>query len=682
MRSFLSQFFSTLCVVALLGGLAACKKTDTNDQGDSGTSNDDASTLSDAGTSGSDANSALDFGPEIPPSCEVNHGGCGTLQTCTDTDHGPVCNACLAGYEGPGNGACTDINECATNNGGCDSHTTCTNTPGSFTCTACPSGYTGTGLTSCTDANECATDNGGCAQTCTNTPGSFTCSCGDGFALNADGHSCDSLGPITTYFKASNATSNQMFGRGLAYSRDGNTLVVGAPFEDGTSVGVNGDQASTSPGIGIGAAYVFKKDVSGTWTQTAYLKPSNGDMAHQRMNFGYAIAVSDDGTSIAVSAPYETGDAQGINGDQSGTGSPRSGAVYAFAFASGAWTQTAYIKAATSDTNYNFGTSVAMSGDGSKLFVGAPGEGGGSTGPLGSTPADQTNTASGAVFAFAWSEGAWHQTAYLKALIVDDNYKFGGALAVTPDGAHLAIGAIGDTNNANGVDSMGMNGSYNSAGAVYLYSNTGMGWSSDGYFKSSNPGNHQNFGSAVALSDAGDELVVGAPGEASRYGGVGARQTDTSEAGAGAVYVFNRMSSIWAQTVYIKALDPQADVKFGNSVSLSSDGATLAVGSLQEKSGATGWDGSQADTTYTEAGAAYLFSSVTGVWAQTHYIKSAAANNYQNFGNIVVLSPDASRFVVACDGDPSSAVGLGGSPSADATFGDGGSVYLFTSLPH
>ena len=42
----------------------------------------------------------------------------------------------------------------------------------------------------CTDINECATNNGGCAQICTNTVSSYYCSCGAGYMMGGDGHTC------------------------------------------------------------------------------------------------------------------------------------------------------------------------------------------------------------------------------------------------------------------------------------------------------------------------------------------------------------------------------------------------------------------------------------------------------------------------------------------------------------
>ncbi len=102
----------------------------------------------------------------------------------------------------------SDVNECSTSNGGCDGQ--CTNTQGSYTC-SCGSGYVlGSNTHSCygelyqipkqtyemiitvyPDVNECSTSNGGCDGQCTNTKGSYTCSCESGYVLGSNAHSCD-----------------------------------------------------------------------------------------------------------------------------------------------------------------------------------------------------------------------------------------------------------------------------------------------------------------------------------------------------------------------------------------------------------------------------------------------------------------------------------------------------------
>jgi len=91
------------------------------------------------------------------------------------------------------------------------------------------------------------------------------------------------------YLKASNTERDDGFGSVVALS--GDTLVAGAPYEDSSATGVNGDQNDNSAGRS-GAAYVFVR--TGTnWSQQAYLKASN---ASAESYFGHPgqVAISDD----------------------------------------------------------------------------------------------------------------------------------------------------------------------------------------------------------------------------------------------------------------------------------------------------------------------------------------------------------------------------------------------------
>src|SRR5881392_2712737 len=69
------------------------------------------------------------------------------------------------------------------------------------------------------------------------------------------------------------------------------------------------------------------------------------------------------------------------------------------------------------------------------------------------------------------------------------------------------------------------------------------------------------------------------------------------------------------QTAYVKASDPHMGDHFGNggtllgdSVALSGDALTLAVGAPNESSGAKGVNGNQNDTSVYSAGAVYVFT--------------------------------------------------------------------------
>jgi len=171
---------------------------------------------------------------------------------------------------------------------------------------------------------------------------------------------------------ASNKGDGDQFGFALALSRDGNTLAVGAPLESSAATGINGKQADDSA-FSSGAVYVYTRAGNG-WPQQAYVKPSNTGENDQ---FGFAVSLSADGNTMAVSAVYEDSSAKGINGNQSDNSIAQSGAVYVFTRTGSNWMQQAYIKASNTgeqEDGDTFGYTISLSGDGNTLAVGAPSE--------------------------------------------------------------------------------------------------------------------------------------------------------------------------------------------------------------------------------------------------------------------------------------------------------------------
>lgn len=124
----------------------------------------------------------------------------------------------------------------------------------------------------------------------------------------------------------------------------------------------------------------------------------------------------------------------------------------------------------------------------------------------------------------------------------------------------------------------------------------------EAYLKASNTGVGDRFGYSVSLS--GDTLAVGAIGEDSNATGVNGSQSDNSESGSGAVYIFTRSGRTWSQQAYLKSSNTGARDNFGYSVSLSGD--TLAVGARREGSSATGVNGDQKDNGAAGSGAVYV----------------------------------------------------------------------------
>jgi hypothetical protein len=197
--------------------------------------------------------------------------------------------------------------------------------------------------------------------------------------------------------QADNAENGDSLGYSMAISDDGNTIAAGAADEDCLIPGINpaGCDKDQPMDNSSGAAYVFVRTGT-TWTQQAFIKSSNP--ARQDW-FGVRIAISGDGNTVAVGAPNEDSASKGINGKQDDNTAPEAGAVYYFTRTGTTWVQNAYVKASNTRAGDEFGTSLALSGDGRTLLVGARGEDSGAKG-LNGNQADSSVRDAGAGYLF------------------------------------------------------------------------------------------------------------------------------------------------------------------------------------------------------------------------------------------------------------------------------------------
>jgi hypothetical protein len=117
------------------------------------------------------------------------------------------------------------------------------------------------------------------------------------------------------------------------------------------------------------------------------------------------------------------------------------------------------------------------------------------------------------------------------------------------------------------------------------------------------------------------------------------------------VYIYTRMGAVWSQQAYVKASNTDAGDAFGNSLALSSDGNTLAVGAWQEASAATGIDGDQDDDSASGAGAVYVFTRDAVAWSQQAYVKSSLADDFF-FGQSVWLAGDGDTLAAGSNNNP------------------------------
>jgi cysteine-rich repeat protein len=543
------------------------------------------------------------------------------------------------------------------------------------TITACGNGIVTTGE-ACDDGNRI--DGDGCDHDCTVTAcgnGIVTTgeACDDGNQIDDDGchNDCtsDTLAQLA-YIKSPNSDAFDQFGFAIALSADGSTLAIAAIGEDSGATGTGGDPNDDSV-PDSGAVYLYTRS-GRRWTQQAYIKAPNPDRLDA---FGTSLALSADGSTLAVGTPLEDSSASGVNGNPADNAGEDSGAVYIYTRSGTTWSAQAYLKASNSDPFDGFGFSVSLSADGATLAVGARDEDSAATGVNGNQ-ADNSKLGSGAVYVFARDGATWHQQAYLKAATTDLGDRFGHKVALSADGATLAVGAYAEGSAATGVGGDATDNSLPGAGAAYLFTRSGTSWTQQAYIKASNPGPGDFFGADLALSGDGSTLAVAAPDEDGAATGIDGDQTSNAARLAGAVYVFTRSGTTWRQQAYVKASNTESFDQFGTLLALSGDGSTLVATAFAEASAAAGVNGNQADNTQPQAGAAYLFQRVGGIWSQQFYLKASNPGAGDGFGLGIALSADASTIAVGAQDESSDGRGVGGNQDNNNA-SSSGAVYVF-----
>ena len=452
------------------------------------------------------------------------------------------------------------------------------------------------------------------------------------------------------YVKASNTRANANFGFPVSIS--GDTVVVGSFSESSNATGVNGNQSDASA-PNTGAAYVFVRNGT-TWTQQAYLKASTftggGD------NFGGSVAI--DGNTIVVGATRQPSSSTGVNGNETDTSAPQSGAAYIFVRSGTTWSQQAFLKASNTAQLGIFGASVGISAN--TVVVGAYGN------------ADGGLSFSGSAYVFVRSGTTWSQQGYLKVSNPDANDQFGFSVVISAD--TVVVGAPTEDSNAVGINGNQTDNSRSNSGAAYVFVRNGTAWSQQAYLKASNSIANLNFAASLAID--GDTLVAGGQYDGSGATGVNGNQSDTSKPQSGAAYVFTRSGTSWSQQAYLKASNTTAFTIFGGAVAISDD--TILVGSEKENSNATGIGGNQNDTSLSQSGAAYLFARSGTSWSQQAYVKASnTAANY-GFGASVAISGDT--FVVGSLGESSNSTGVNG-VQTNTSMSHAGAAYIFAAPP-
>ncbi len=364
------------------------------------------------------------------------------------------------------------------------------------------------------------------------------------------------------------------------WSQQAELTAADGAYDDwfGDAVALSGDGSTAAVGApfannGKGAVYIFDSN-GGAWSQIAELTAADGAGGD---NFGGSVALGNDDTVLIG--------ALGKN-DQTG-------AVYIFVpqLFSG-WVQQAELNDPNGAIDDSFGSAVALSSDGSTALIGAP----------------NVNN-KGVAYVFARNGSTWSQTAALSAAnavpYIDD---VGISLALSGDGG---TALVGDPNGNNGT------------GAAYIFGRSGSTWSQQAELIAADAANGDGFGSSVALGStgsAGPVALIGAPDKNSY---------------TGAAYVFAPFFG-WNQQAKLTAADGTAFDSFGSSVALNSNGSASPIALI-------GADYKNAGT-----GAAYAFQDQGsfGPWAPAQTLTAADGVLGNSFGRSVALSGDGSTMLI------------------------------------
>ncbi len=356
-------------------------------------------------------------------------------------------------------------------------------------------------------------------------------------------------------------TGGGRFGRSVTLSADGNTALIGGTRDNGF----------------IGAAWVFTRSGS-MWAQQGEKLTGTGEAGQGE--FGRSVALSANGDTALIGGWGDNGNA---------------GAAWAFTRSASTWSQQGEKLTGTGGVGGEgeFGTSVALSGDGNTALVGGP----------------RDNSDVGAAWVFTRSSSTWAQQGpKLTGAGETGQGRFGVSVALSADGNTALVGGPRDNSDV---------------GAAWAFTRSASTWSQQGgKLVGSGETGGGEFGSSVAMSADGNTALIGAPED---------------DAAQGGTWVSTRSGGVWSQQGSKLTGGEEDNSEFGVLVALSADGNTALVG---------GWndDGRK--------GAAWVFTRAGGVWSQQGpKLVGTGVSEGDGFGTSVALSADGNTALIGAPGN-------------------------------
>jgi len=371
-----------------------------------------------------------------------------------------------------------------------------------------------------------------------------------------------------------------------------------AVSQDGTRMVVSAKNEDTTL-TKTGSVTIYEKS-GRSWNQLG--QTLYGQIVNER--YGYAVSISGDGSTIAVGSPWNA-----ASGTESGTVR-----IYKYVYVdtTAVWSWVVEGNMLHGDQPYDrFGSSVSLNYDGTRVVGGSP----------------HSNTRginSGQVLPYEYSGGAWLvQGTEIRGGGI--GFKLGTALATNGEGDVMILGS--PFHETSGGDVTG--------GAMVM--EWTFQWSQKG---SELEGRHVDdaFGTSVAIDKLGETVAVGAPGvslsEAAVYTG------DAANRGYVDVYSWEMVTwevYDWKLKAHLMGADAEQEY-FGFSVSLSMLGDYAAVGAPEVSINGKALTGEVT-----------VFHRADNIWAQ-HGDSLTGRRGGGYYGSSVVLSGDGSAVIIGSPG--------------------------------
>lgn len=219
-----------------------------------------------------------------------------------------------------------------------------------------------------------------------------------------------------------------------------------------------------------------------------------------------------------------------VDGNRAIIGAPygaSKGAVFILDYNGQNWETSQIIHAMDGQGGDQFGFSVSLSGN--RALIGAPFD-------------DNNGNDSGSAYIFDLVDSTWSQTTKLASNNGTANHQFGYSVSLSNDSALIGT---------------------NLGNSAFVFELLENNWIKKIKLSIKNIA-FDGFGRSVSLYE--NRALVGAPYD------------EDNGTGSGAVYVFDRLNSVWSQTNKLIAADGSVHDRFGYSVSLSNDKLLVGTG--------------------------------------------------------------------------------------------------------